>query len=69
MSETQFLSVRQAAQILGVSPQTLYCWIAQKRLPITAYHIGRKWLLDQASLVEYLAKVRVEPQHEGVAHA
>lgn len=54
----QYLSVREAAQMAGVSPATIYRWIAQGK--IEAHKTSsERWLIRLLSLEAYL---RGEPQ-------
>lgn len=53
------LSRREAAEYLGVSPQTLANWASSDRVLIPFYKIGNKKVIYQKSdLDAYLASVR-----------
>lgn len=46
------VDVREAAEILGLHPNTLYKYIRTKQLP--ALHIGRRWLISKAALYRFV---------------
>lgn len=41
MNENRWLSVQDIAAYLGVKDETIYVWIAKKRMP--AHKVGRLW--------------------------
>jgi len=41
MNENRWLSVQDIAAYLGVKNETVYVWIAKKRMP--AHKVGRLW--------------------------
>ena len=47
-AEKRLLSVREAAQYLGVSHRTLWTWAQQGRIP--HHHLGRRVLFDRLQL-------------------
>ncbi len=47
-AEKRLLSVREAAQYLGVSHRTLWTWAQQGRIP--HHRLGRRVLFDQLQL-------------------
>jgi excisionase family DNA binding protein len=53
------LTVREAAQLLGIREQTLYLWVSQKRIPFRK--IGRLVRFTGADLQEYVDRQRQEP--------
>ena len=53
------LSVKEAAEKLGISKHTLYAW-SSKRL-ITFVKIGDRTMFDPADLEEFINKGRVKP--------
>ena len=59
------LNIAQAAQLLGVKPQTLYLWVSQKRI---AYRkIGRLVRFTMGDLEDYVERQRqlpVDSNHE-----
>lgn len=48
------ITLREAAQILGVSPDTLRQQVHRKRL--TATKLGRDWFVTRAELAKYLKR-------------
>jgi len=43
--EDRWLSVKEIAQYLGVSKDTVYTWISRKKMP--AHKIGRLWKFNK----------------------
>ncbi len=63
LTATRRLSVKQAAERLGVSPSLVYQWCAERRLP--HLRLGRggrrgKILIEEADIDAFLATARVE---------
>ena len=48
----RFISVRNAAELLGVHPMTIYGWIAEKKIP--AIRIGRRFLRVDATKLDLI---------------
>lgn len=46
------VDVREAAEILGLHPNTIYKYIRPEQLP--ALHIGRRWLISKAVLYRFV---------------
>lgn len=46
------VDVREAAEILGLHPNTIYKYIRTEQLP--ALHIGRRWLISKAMLYRFV---------------
>ncbi|SFC11366.1 transcriptional regulator, AlpA family [Polaromonas sp. OV174] len=44
----RWLSVEEIASYLGVSKDTIYAWIAKKRMP--AHRVGRPWKFQRAEV-------------------
>lgn len=44
----RWLSVEEIAIYLGVSKDTIYAWIAKKRMP--AHRVGRPWKFQRAEV-------------------
>ena len=49
--QPRLIGIREAAEFLGVSPRTLYGWIAQRRVPFRK--AGRRVLFLQSELLEW----------------
>jgi excisionase family DNA binding protein len=47
----KFLSVREAAEFLRVSPRTVYGWVSQRTIPVR--RVGRRLIFLQSELVEW----------------
>jgi len=47
-AKKRLLSVREAAQYLGVQERTIYSWASQEKIP--SVHIGRRLLFNQEEL-------------------
>ncbi len=52
MIEDRWLSVDEIAFYLGIKRDTVYKWIAKKRMP--AYKIGRFWKFRKAEVDEWV---------------
>jgi excisionase family DNA binding protein len=48
---TRFLGVSEAAELLCVSPRTVYGWVQQRRIPFRK--AGRRVLFDEAEILEW----------------
>ena len=57
--EIEWLSTKEAARRLGITPRTLYRFIDAGDLP--AYRMGRVIRLQQADVDAYIDQCRVEP--------
>jgi excisionase family DNA binding protein len=55
-SVERLLSIREAASLLGVRPQTLYLWVSKKR--IAHRKIGRLVRFTEADLAEFVERQR-----------
>ncbi|HVY60992.1 MAG TPA: helix-turn-helix domain-containing protein [Planctomycetota bacterium] len=54
------LDVKQAALVLGLKPQTIYDWVAKKRLP--CLRAGRAVRFDKAALLEFRQNQVAKPE-------
>jgi excisionase family DNA binding protein len=59
MSQIEWLSTKEAARRLGITPRTLYRLIDEGQLP--AYKFGRVIRLQQAEVDEFIAEARIQP--------
>jgi len=48
---TRFLGVCEAAELLCVSPRTVYGWVQQRRIPFRK--AGRRVIFDEAEILEW----------------
>ncbi len=55
----RLLTVQEAAHLLGIKPQTLYLWVAMKRI---AHHkVGRLVRFTEADLSDFVERQRQLP--------
>ena len=59
MSQIEWLSTKEAARRLGITPRTLYRLIDEGQLP--AYKFGRVIRLQQAEVDAFIADARIQP--------
>ena len=59
MSEIEWLSTKEAARRLGITPRTLYRLIDEGQLP--AYKFGRVIRLQQSEVDSFIAEARIQP--------
>ncbi|TKJ46704.1 hypothetical protein CEE34_07450 [Candidatus Aerophobetes bacterium Ae_b3a] len=52
MSEKRLLSVRETAEMLGISIHTLYSWVSQRRIPFVK--LGRRTEFDIKDLDDWI---------------
>ena len=58
-ADGDWLSTKEAAAALGLTPRTLYRLIDEGQLP--AYRFGRVIRLKQTEIDEFVARSRIEP--------
>jgi len=54
MEPREVMNVRQASQYLGVSPDTLYRYIYQHRIP--AFKLGNRWKFKKTILDRWMER-------------
>lgn len=59
MSQIEWLSTKEAARRLGITPRTLYRLIDEGQLP--AYKFGRVIRLQEREVDEFIAAARIQP--------
>ena len=59
MPDIEWLSTKEAARRLGITPRTLYRLIDEGQLP--AYKFGRVIRLQQAEVDDFIAQARIQP--------
>jgi len=63
----KLLTVREAAQILGIKEQTLHLWASQRRIP--HYKLGKKAVrFKEEELTAWIDARRVEPSPAFARH-
>src|SRR5579862_1931314 len=50
-AEQRYLSLKQAAAYLGLSPKTLYAWAEDREIP--GHKVGRVWRFDRQELDQF----------------
>lgn len=50
----EVMNVRQASQYLGISPDTLYKYVAEERIP--AFKLGNRWRFKKTMLDRWMEK-------------
>ena len=48
----EVMNIRQASEYLGVSPDTLYKYLSEKKIP--AFKLGNRWKLKKALLDRWM---------------
>ena len=56
----EVINIRQAAQYLGVSPDTLYKYVGQQKVP--AFRLGNRWRFKKSMLDEWMEQKSHPPQ-------
>lgn len=50
----EVMNVREASQYLGISPDTLYKYVAEERIP--AFKLGNRWKFKKTMLDRWMEK-------------
>jgi len=58
MNEIKLLNVKEAAQVLKLSPHTLRLWVLQRKVPTV--RLGRRVLFEYQELVDYVNRNKIE---------
>lgn len=53
------LNIKEAAEYLGISVQTLYQWVSKRKIPFVK--IGSRTMFRESSLQEYIEAHEVQP--------
>jgi excisionase family DNA binding protein len=58
----EVMNIRQASQYLGVSPDTLYKYVNEQKIP--AFKLGNRWRFKKSKLDDWMEEksTAVEPQ-------
>ena len=48
----EVMNIRQASQYLGVSPDTLYKYVGEQRIP--AFKLGNRWRFKKSKLDQWM---------------
>jgi excisionase family DNA binding protein len=65
----EVMNIRQASQYLGVSPDTLYKYVGEQRIP--AFKLGNRWRFKKSRLDQWMEEKssQMEPQSKRKAKA
>jgi excisionase family DNA binding protein len=58
----EVMSLRQASQYLGVSPDTLYRYISEGQVP--AFKLGNRWKLKKTILDRWMERMMSQAQFQ-----
>ncbi len=61
MEAREVMNVRQASQYLGISPDTLYKYVAEERIP--AFKLGNRWKFKKTTLDRWMEKQSAQSGH------
>jgi excisionase family DNA binding protein len=59
----EVMNIRQAAQYLGVSPDTLYKYVNEQRIP--AFKLGNRWRFKKSRLDQWMEEKSAEVEARG----
>jgi excisionase family DNA binding protein len=56
----EVMNIRQASQYLGVSPDTLYKYVNEQKIP--AFKLGNRWRFKKSKLDQWMEEQSMEPE-------
>ena len=56
----EVMNIRQASQYLGVSPDTLYKYVNEQKIP--AFKLGNRWRFKKSKLDEWMEEKSMETE-------
>jgi len=59
----EVMNIRQASQYLGVSPDTLYKYVNEQKIP--AFKLGNRWRFKKSKLDQWMEEQSVETEEKG----
>jgi excisionase family DNA binding protein len=59
----EVMNIRQASQYLGVSPDTLYKYVSEERIP--AFKLGNRWKFKKTILDSWMEKKSIMGENRG----
>jgi excisionase family DNA binding protein len=59
----EVMNIRQASQYLGVSPDTLYKYVNEQKIP--AFKLGNRWRFKKSKLDEWMEEQSMEMETRG----
>jgi len=57
------MNIRQASQYLGVSPDTLYKYVNEQKIP--AFKLGNRWRFKKTKLDQWMEEKSAEVEADG----
>ena len=57
------MNIRQASQYLGVSPDTLYKYVGEQKIP--AFKLGNRWRFKKSKLDQWMEEKSAEVEGRG----
>jgi excisionase family DNA binding protein len=58
----EVMNIRQAAQYLGVSPDTLYKYVNEQKIP--AFKLGNRWRFKKSRLDQWMEEKSAEAEQK-----
>ncbi len=59
----EVMNIRQASQYLGVSPDTLYKYVGEQKIP--AFKLGNRWRFKKSKLDEWMEEKSNQMETKG----
>jgi excisionase family DNA binding protein len=59
----EVMNIRQASQYLGVSPDTLYKYVNEQKIP--AFKLGNRWRFKKSKIDQWMEEQSVETEPRG----
>jgi excisionase family DNA binding protein len=59
----EVMNIRQASQYLGVSPDTLYKYVGEQKIP--AFKLGNRWRFKKSKLDQWMEEKSVQMESGG----
>jgi len=59
----EVMNIRQASEYLGVSPDTLYKYVNEQKIP--AFKLGNRWRFKKSKLDEWMEEKSMETESRG----
>src|SRR5207245_10735138 len=60
---TEVMNIRQASQYLGVSPDTLYKYVGEQKIP--AFKLGNRWRFKKSKLDQWMEEKSSQMEAKG----
>ena len=59
----EVMNIRQASQYLGVSPDTLYKYVGEQKIP--AFKLGNRWRFKKSRLDQWMEEKSIQMEAKG----